>query len=317
MDRNNNIERRKILFFFLLLLTSCNKTTLLPHSLVADTCRIKNDLNQIVHTVNYRNYQHTESLNQAAAYIKSEFSKVSDSVKEQPYDLTVGTFKNIICSLGTKNKERIIVGAHYDVCGAQDGADDNASGVAGILELARLLSKEDLKYRIDLVAYTLEEPPIFKTECMGSYIHAKYLNDHKIPVKGMISLEMIGYYDDKPKSQHYPLGFLKWFYGNKGNYITIVQKWGNGKFGNTFKELMKQNQYIPTKSFTGPKFLPGVDYSDHLNYWKFGYSAVMVTNTSFYRNNNYHRNTDKIETLDMKRMALLIDEICVALKKIP
>jgi hypothetical protein len=151
---------------------------------------------------------------------------------------------------------------------------------------------------------------------MGSYIHAKYLKDNNIPVKGMICLEMIGYYNDIPKSQDYPLGFLSWFYGNKGNYITFVQKWGNGNFGKSLKKLMQQNQFIPTKSFTGPKFLPGMDYSDHLNYWRFNYSAVMITNTSFYRNKNYHKDTDRIETLDIKRMALLIDEIYVALTKL-
>ena len=123
--------------------------------------------------------------------------------------------KNIICSINTDKKERIVIGAHYDVCGDQDGADDNASGVAGLLELARLLKHEKLNYRIDFVAYTLEEPPFFGTENMGSSIHAKYISDNKISLKGMISLEMIGYFNDKPHSQKYPLSFLKWFYGNK------------------------------------------------------------------------------------------------------
>ena len=310
------MKQFNLILALFLCLVSCKNTQLPPHSLVSDSTRIKNDLIHIIHTDKYRNYQNIDALNQVAAYIKSEFSKVSDSITEQPYNLTIGSYKNIICSLGTKNKERIIIGAHYDVCGDQDGADDNASGVAGLLELARLLSKEDLKYRIDLVAYTLEEPPIFKSDFMGSYIHAKYLKDKNIPVKGMICLEMIGYYNDKPKSQDYPLGFLRWFYGSKADYITVVQKWGNGSFGKRFKRLMEKNQFLPTKSFKGPKFLAGVDYSDHLNYWKFGYSAVMITNTSFYRNKNYHEKSDKIETLDIKRMALVIDEIYVALKGI-
>jgi len=92
-----------------------------------------------------------------------------------------------------------------------------------------------------------------------------------------------------------------------------MRKWGNGKFGRTFKHCMQENQFLPTKSFKAPKFIGGLDFSDHLNYWKFGYSAVMITNSAFYRNKNNHEQTDRIETLDIKRMALLIDEIYVAL----
>ncbi len=111
---------------------------------------------------------------------------------------------------------------------------------------------------------------------MGSYIHAKYINDNKVLVKGMICLEMLGYYSDKPNSQNYPVQFLSWFYGDKADYIMLVQRYWNGKFG---------------------------------------YSAVMITNTSFYRNKNYHENTDKFETLDVKRLALTVDELYLTLKQ--
>lgn len=121
----------------------------------------------------------------------------SDSVSTQSYTANGLQYKNIICSFGTENARRIIAGAHYDVCGAQEGADDNASGIAGLLELARLLKGQKLNYRIDLVAYSLEEPPYFRTQYMGSYIHAKSLADSKANVYGMISLEMIGYFKDE------------------------------------------------------------------------------------------------------------------------
>lgn len=151
---------------------------------------------------------------------------------------------------------------------------------------------------------------------MGSNIHAKYLFDNKIAVKGMICLEMIGYFNDKPNSQDYPVGFLSWFYGKKGDYITVVQKFWNGKFGNDVMRLMKKSKLLPTKSFKGPSTLPGVDFSDHRNYWKYGYSSVMISNTAFYRNKNYHEKTDKIETLDFYRMALTIDELYLAIRQI-
>jgi hypothetical protein len=108
----------------------------------------------------------------------------------------------------------------------------------------------------------------------------------------MICLKMLGYYSDAEDSQHYPVGLMEWFYGDKADYITLVQKSENGAFGDELTEILKQEQYLPTKSFSGPSWVPGVDYSDHLNYWKFGYSVLMVTNTSFYRNDNYHQTSD-------------------------
>ena len=146
-----------------------------------------------------RDYGNVATLNITADYIKSEFEKYADSTAVQVYDVQgqKSKYKNIICSFGIQNKKRIIVGAHYDVCEIQQGADDNATGVVGLLELARLLKGQKLNYRIDLVAYSLEEPPYFRTNEMGSYIHAKYLSDNKISVKGMICLEMIGYFKDE------------------------------------------------------------------------------------------------------------------------
>jgi len=217
------------------------------------------------------------------------------------------TYKNVICSFGTENKKRIIVGAHYDVCENQEGADDNATGVVGLLELSRQLKTSKLNYRIDLVAYTLEEPPYFKTEFMGSYVHAKSLLDSNIDVYGMISVEMIGYFKDEKKSQSYPIGILSLFYGNKGNYITLVKKFNTGKFARKFSKNYISSKTIRTKKFTGPKSLPGIDFSDHLNYWKFGFSALMITDTSFYRNKNYHKKSDTMETLDIYRMSKVID----------
>jgi hypothetical protein len=276
---------------------------------LSDTSRIRSDLESIINTPKTRNYLNTDILDSVASYIKKEFSKCSERVSFQNFEAYERPYKNVIASLGPEGGERIIVGAHYDVCGDQDGADDNASGVAGLLELARLLKDKELKYRIDLVAYSLEEPPFFGTENMGSYVHAKSLHDAKIPVKGMVSLEMIGYYSDEKNSQDYPVGFLKWFYGNKGNYITIVQKPFNGSFSRQFKKLSFQENSILTKSFKAPSFIGGIDLSDHRNYWKFGYSAVMITNTAFYRDRNYHTTKDILSNLDVSRIGLVVDGV--------
>ncbi len=282
---------------------------LVTASRIADTIKIKHDLIFLTKECKNRNYENLNSLNKAADYIKAKFLDSSSRVEEQKYVYKNLEFRNIICSFGPENGERIIIGAHYDVSDEQEGADDNASGIAGLLELARNLKKVKLKYRIDLVAYSSEEPPFFRSEYMGSYIHAKSLFDNKVPVKGMICLETIGYFSEANNSQDYPAFFLKWFYGKKGNYITVVQKYGNGTFGKKIKKLMKTGQVIPTKSFSGPSWLQGVDFSDHLNYWKFGYSAVMITNTAFYRNKNYHTPNDTLETLNIGNIGLVIDEL--------
>ncbi len=280
---------------------------------LSDTSFIQKHLSSITKTKGFRNYQNTDQLNEIAEYIKNEFLKYTDHVSFQEYEVDGVTYKNVIGSFGAQNQKRIIVGAHYDVCGNQEGADDNATGVTGLLELARLLNGQPLAYRIDLVAYTLEEPPYFRTENMGSYVHAQSLAENHTDVYGMVCLEMIGYFSDEKKSQDYPLGILSLFYGNKGNYITLVKKYGAGKFAKKFTRKYKTAATIRTKKFTGPEGLQGIDFSDHLNYWKFGYSAIMVTNTAFYRNKNYHQPTDTMETLDIHRMSKVIDGVFKAL----
>ncbi len=275
---------------------------------IADTNLIKQHLTAITKTSKPRNYNNITTLNQVAEYIRLEFAKYADTTYFQTFLAENNVeYKNVVCSFGPKNAKTIVMGAHYDVCGNQEGADDNASGVVGILELARLLQGKKLNYRVELVAYTLEEPPYFRSEYMGSYIHAQSLRKNNVDVFGMVSVEMIGYYDENKHSQHYPLSFLSVFYGNKGNYITLVNKLGKGKFARKFTNSFKHKASIRTKRFFGPKALTGIDFSDHLNYWNLGYSALMLTDTSFYRNNNYHEKTDTMETLNIPAMAEVIN----------
>ncbi len=184
--------------------------------------RIENDLRTITKTKGYRNYQNIDMLNQVSGYIYKELNKYCDTVFFQEFNVNGQVYRNVIGSVNYKKEERIVIGAHYDVAGEQEGADDNASGICGVLELARLLYDESLDYRVDFVAYTLEEPPFFGTENMGSYMHARSLHQKGIDLKGMICLEMIGYFDTTSKSQAYPVGLLKLFYGDRGDFITFV-----------------------------------------------------------------------------------------------
>jgi Zn-dependent M28 family amino/carboxypeptidase len=258
-----------------------------------------------------RNFENISSLNQSANYVLDQFKKLECKVDIQNYQVSDNEYKNIICSFGPKNEERIVVGAHYDVLGYQPGADDNASGIAGLLEIARLIHarKPKLKNRVDLIAYSLEEPPFFRTDYMGSAVHAKSLADSKVKVKIMIGLEMIGFFSEEPNSQRYPVFFLKWFYPNKANFIAVVGNLKQRKLVNHMKKYMIQGSNMDVCSINAPSFLPGIDFSDHLNYWKYDYPAVMITDTAFYRNPNYHQITDTIETIDFDKMAEVIKGI--------
>ncbi len=260
-------------------------------------------------TPEYRYHLNIGLLNLTANYIDSVFSIYSNRVKYQPYLVGNVEYKNIICSFGPEDGERIIVGAHYDVCYDQPGADDNASGVAGLLEIARLLSNntENLEYRIDLVAYTLEEPPNFRTKNMGSYIHAKILFEENVQIKLMICLDMIGYFDERPNSQHYPIRVLKLFYPDEANFIAIVSNFKNHFVGAKVKRLMKRKSKINVYHISGPSLLEGIDFSDHLNFWDFGFKAVLITDTAFYRNDRYHKKSDTIDTLDFEKMSEVVN----------
>jgi len=251
-----------------------------------------------------RNYENYTSLQSASAYIQDEFRRIGYEVELQKYTILGKEVENIIVSIGPKDGERIIVGAHYDSFGDQPGADDNASGIAGLIALAGLLKnyENELNKRVDLVAFTLEEPPFFRSEGMGSFIHAKSLKDSDINVRGMISLEMIGYFRDEKDTQDYPLSLLHLFYPDQGNYIGIVSNISSSGLKSEFRDYMEHSS-IKIRSLAAPAGLVGVDFSDHLNYWKFGYDAIMITDTAFYRNKNYHQPTDRIETLDFSRMA--------------
>jgi hypothetical protein len=279
----------------------------------SDTTIISNHLTKITKEFGYRTYWNIAVLNKTADYIFDQFNKFGDTTYFQNYTIGGKTYRNVICSFGPKDAEAIIVGAHYDVYGEQEGADDNASGIVGLLELARLLRSSPIEKRIDLVAYTLEEPPYFRTEMMGSYQHAKSLSESHVKVTGMICLEMIGYFDDAKGSQHYPLKVLSLFNRKKGDYITLVNKVKKGHFSRDFSRNFRKSHTIRIKKVSGPKSLQGIDFSDHMNYWNFGISALMITDTGFYRNGNYHIETDTMETLDLQRMAAVIDGVFLAL----
>lgn len=274
--------------------------------------RLEAHVRMLSETLHPRDEGHPANLDRVAAYIRKQFESANGKVSEQPFAVEGITYRNVLAQFGPDTKERIVVGAHYDSAGALPGADDNASGVAGLIELAYLLGKAALPMRVELVAFTLEEPPFFRTDYMGSAIHAASLKQQGVKVRLMFSLEMIGYFSDAANSQRFPVPALKALYPSRGNFIAVVGKFDQGPAVRRVKQAMSGASSLPVYSINAPRSIPGIDFSDHLNYWDAGYNAVMVTDTAFYRNSNYHTLHDTADTLDYQRMAMVVEGVYAA-----
>ena len=255
-----------------------------------------------------RNWKNPGQLDKAAEYVRSQWEEMGLTVEDQVFAVRDNTYRNLIVKLpggGSSGKGKIIIGAHYDVAHDFPGADDNASGTAGLIELTRLLKDKTFSQDIELVAYTLEEPPNFGTENMGSFIHAQSEHEAGSKIDLMISIEMIGYYSDAPKSQSFPLKPLALYYPDKGNFIGVVDRLSSRRAAEV-KKSMRGATDLPVHSINGPEALPGINFSDHLNYWHFEYDAVMITDTSFYRNTAYHTKDDTADRLNYDNMAKVV-----------
>jgi Zn-dependent M28 family amino/carboxypeptidase len=271
-------------------------------TLKADPAALERHVRTLSEDFHPRDYMHPENLDRAAAYIRAQFAKTKAQVREQEYEVNGRRYRNIIARFGG-DENLIVVGAHYDGCNDTPGADDNASGVAGLLELATLLDRHPTGQNVELVAYTLEEPPFFRTQEMGSARHARELTERKVSPKAVVILEMIGYFSDAPWSQDYPVPLLRAFYPSRGNFIAVAGRTDQWKFMRNVKRGMIGATALPVYTISAPAALPGLDFSDHLNYWAHDWNAVMVTDTAFYRNHAYHGPDDITSRLDYSRMS--------------
>lgn len=275
----------------------------------ANTNRIYKDVEFLTLITPARNFQNLKSLQKAYNYIENELVKAGAKPSLQKWTAGGKEYTNVIASYKAEETKRLIVGAHYDVCGNQPGADDNASAVAGLLEIARLVfeNQPKINYRIDFVAYCLEEPPFFGSEAMGSYVHAKSLHDDKADVIGMISLEMIGFFSDAPNSQPFPSPELARLYPHTANFIIVVGIEKYAAFNNKVHSLMSAGSEIDVQIINFPSAEGLAGLSDQRSYWKFDYNALMINDTAFIRNPHYHMQSDTIDTLDFKKMTAVID----------
>lgn len=274
-------------------------------SVSIDTTALRKHTSVLSKDMAPRNYRNIDNLNKVAHYISESFSSSGGRVSEQIFEVSGTEYKNIVAEFGPQGKDLIVIGAHYDAKGEHPGADDNASGVAGLLEIGRLLGEVQLKTKVALVAFTLEEPPFFRSAEMGSAVYAKSLAESGAAVRLMIALEMIGYFSDEKGSQDYPMPLLRLYYPSTGNFIAIVDQLVSMQ-AQRMKASMAQVSDLPVYSINAPSFIPGVDFSDHINFWRQGYPAVMITDTAFYRNRAYHTSEDRAERLNFEKMAQVV-----------
>lgn len=268
-----------------------------------------------------RSFDQRQQLDLVADYIAATLRESGANISIQEVLVEGEKYRNVIARFGPDAGPLLVIGAHYDSHGDETapditprshtpGADDNASGIAGLLELARLLASNPPTRPVELVAYTLEEPPHFRTRHMGSAWHARTLRTDRREVELMVSLEMIGYFSDQPGSQHYPVPAMSGLYPDRGDFIAIVGKLSGFRSTRRAKAILSGATDLPVYSINAPPMLvQGIDFSDHLSYWREGFPAIMVTDTAFLRNPNYHQSGDTYDKLDYERMAKVVQGV--------
>ena len=229
-------------------------------------------------------------------------------VKLQLIQTEFGTYYNVIATLNPDKNKKITISAHYDTYKDYPGADDNASGIAGVIECAKRLKDENLDVSVDFVAFCLEEPPFFDTDKMGSFFYAKSVKEYKINFLGAIVFEMIGYYDE---NQIIPDEFKGVIDSEKGDFIINVANENSKNFLNRLNLRAKN-----LKSYNLVTNNQLAEMSDNKNFWKFGLNAIMTTDTAFLRNPNYHTPNDTTDTLNYENMSRVVDMVVESIKKL-
>jgi Zn-dependent M28 family amino/carboxypeptidase len=254
-----------------------------------------------------RNVFHHDRLVMAADYIRATLAGAGYEVRMQPYEVAGKICENIDAEV--RGRERpddiIVIGAHYDSVQGSPGANDNASGVAATLALARAFAEATPARTLRFVSFANEEPPLFQTEHMGSRVYAMRSRERGENIVIMLSLETIGYYSDEPGSQHllFPLNLI---YPSTGNFIAFVSNVENGSLVRQLVGSFRQQARFPSEGGALWDLIPGIGWSDHWAFWKEGYPAVMVTDTAPFRYPAYHSHADRPELVQYERMARVV-----------
>ena len=267
---------------------------------------LRADVQTLAGDIGERNMLRYAQLNQAADFIENSFSKTGLKPRRDSYELNGQACHNIEVEIRGSSQQIVVIGAHYDSVPGCPAANDNGSGVAAMLALARRFSGKSLGQTLRFVAFVNEEPPYFLSSQMGSYVYAQRCKQRGDQIVGMISLETIGYFSDAPNSQSYPAPGFGAFYPKTGNYIGFVSNTGSRQFLRRTMSIFRAQKKIPSQGAALPGFIPGVSWSDHWSFWQFGYPALMITDTAPFRYPHYHLPTDTPDKLDYDRFALVV-----------
>jgi Zn-dependent M28 family amino/carboxypeptidase len=268
---------------------------------------IKRNARDIVHYLSVelgeRTLRKYENLNRARSYILSYFrSRGREAhLSEETYIARDREVSNVIAELkGYEEPDRIIIiGAHYDTVEDTPGADDNATAIAALLEIFRLLSRSRHKKTVRFVAFTLEEPPFFSTDLMGSMKYAALCRERNENIEMVIAFDMLGY-GSRRMRQEFPFSSLKGNFPPTANYLAVVTFPSIAEYAYLFKKIYNSENKDKIYDIIGPASIPGIDLSDHTSFVKNGYPAILLTDTAFYRNKNYHAPSDTIDTINFR-----------------
>jgi hypothetical protein len=253
-----------------------------------------------------RNMWHYPQLNAAADFIEDSFLQAGLRPRRDSYEIHGQACHNIETEIRGVRPEIILIGAHYDSVFGSPGANDNGSGVAALLALARRFGGKTTEHTLRFVAFVNEEPPYFLSGEMGSDIYASRCKTRGDKISAMISLETIGYFSDAPHSQTYPSPGLGLFYPTIGNFIGFVSNVHSRALLRRVIGLFRKHAKIPSEGAALPAFIPGVSWSDQWSFWRHGYPAIMVTDTAPFRYPYYHSSSDTPDKLDYDRFALVV-----------
>ncbi|MBF0427520.1 MAG: M20/M25/M40 family metallo-hydrolase [Magnetococcales bacterium] len=295
---------------------------------------LEQHIKMLAETIGERNLWHENSLRLSVNYIKSIFESYGYFPVEKSFTLNKESIilrlenldapeefiqanmvklpekmvvSNIEAELpGLVKDEIVIVGAHYDSVFGSPGANDNASGVAAILELARILKNNPQRRTVRFVAFVNEEPPFFDDESMGSRVYALEVAKKKEKIVSMYSLETIGWYSDEPKSQKYPIPLLNPFYPSKGNFLGFVGNFSSWSLLRQSVGSFRRHTPFPSEGLAAPEWVEGINWSDHASFWNEGIPAIMVTDTAYFRYPFYHKKEDTPDRIDFSALARVV-----------
>jgi hypothetical protein len=267
---------------------------------------LRSDVQKLAGDIGERNMWHYPQLNAAADFIENSFSRAGLRPRRDTYEIRGQACHNIETEIAGASPEIILIGAHYDSVFGSPGANDNGSGVAAMLALARRFAGKKTEHTLRFVAFVNEEPPYFLSGEMGSLVYARRCEERGEKISAMISLETIGYFSDAPDSQTYPSRALGAFYPKVGNFIGFVSNVHSRTLLRRAIALFRKHAKIPSEGAALPWFIPGVSWSDQWSFWKHGYPGIMITDTAPFRYPYYHSANDTPDKLDYDRFALVV-----------